>query len=253
MNISQKIHIFDDKESLCAFALKRWQEALRQAVLRNGRFTVALSGGKTPVGFYQRLAKQPGLPWSQTHLFWVDERCIDSSSEESNYRLIRKIIINRISIPPENIHLIDAGKGKPRDAAKKYEEHLNDFFLLERGELPEFDLMILGIGEDGHTASLFPGDLIDPYDHFVIPVSLPHLKCKRVSLTLSALNGAREVIFLVTGENKAAILKTIIEDKSRLPAALVQPENGNLFFLSDRQAARLLKKESPRRKRNKKK
>ena len=176
---------------------------------------------------------------------------MDFSSEDSNYRLIQKTLIRRVPIPEENIHPIFIGKGKPRDVAKNYEEHLKDFFSLERGELPEFDLMILGIGEDGHTASLFPGDLIDPYDHFVTSVSLPHLKGKRISLTLSALNGTREVIFLVTGENKAAIFKTIIEDKSRLPAALVQPKNGNLFFLGDRQAARLLKKESPRLKRNK--
>lgn len=248
MKTPKKIFIFDDHRSLCEAALKQWQEAAQQAIAQNSRFTVALSGGKTPVAFYQKLARHPDLPWTKTHIFWVDERFVDSSHEESNYRLIRESLIQHITIPAVNIHPVFVGGGKPRDSAKNYEGRLRKFFSLPKGDVPEFDFVVLGIGADGHTASLFQGDLIDPFDRFVIPVTLSHLKYKRVSLTLSVLNSAREVVFLVTGESKTAILKAIAQEDSQLPAALVHSKHRNCSILADKPAAHSFKKVPDHRK-----
>lgn len=196
MTTDKKIIIFNDQQSLSEFALRRWRKGARAAVLKNGRFLVALSGGKTPVFLYEKLAHQRYLPWSQTHIFWVDERFVDSAHEESNHRLIHEILIRHVPIPAANVHPVCVRYGELSGTAKDYEDHLRKFFSLSQGEFPEFDLVVLGIGEDGHTASLFPGALIDSGGRWVMAVSSSRLKYQRITLTLSVLNCAGEVIFL---------------------------------------------------------
>jgi len=234
----REVLIFQKIDELCDFLIKKWKEISEKAVKERGIFTVALSGGETPVEFYQRLADSKNLfPWSRTHIFLADERFVPFDHPDSNYGMIRKDLLARISLPPQNVHTIQIYH-TPEISAEKYEEDLRMFFNLEKGNFPEFDLIILGIGKDGHTASIFPGDteLLET-NHLAEAVYLDELKHDRVTLTLSVINRARQVIFLVSGEEKSEIMKEVLEKpESNLPASMVRPLNGELFFLLDKEA-----------------
>lgn len=240
---NRKISVFATYEQMSDFAIKKWQEISQRAVADRGFFAVALSGGKTPAGFYDKLSRsKKGLPWDKTHIFLVDERFVPFDDDQSNYRMIREHLLGSIEIPTENIHHIPTRQITPEISSKKYESYLVDFFKLKPGEMPTFDLVMLGIGEDGHTASLFPwtSELMEKR-RLAISVALKRLKNRRISLTLPVINNARNVIFLVSGENKAEVIKKILEEGDRmLPAARVTPDRANLFFLMDEKAASLL-------------
>ncbi len=243
MNNNKEILIFENRDKLADSVLGKWREISGRAIKDRGRFTVAISGGKAPVGFYRKLAAcKSDLPWDKTHIFLVDERFVPFDDAESNYGMIKDKFLNQVKIPAENVHPIATGEETPRAAAEQYERDLKMFFQLREGEFPVFDLIMLGIGEDGHTASLFPeSSALVENKRLVVETELSTLKYGRISLTLPVINKARKIIFLVAGGNAAGVFKKVIEEKnSRLPAAMVAPAEGELLFMVDKEANSLL-------------
>lgn len=208
--------------------------------LKEGIFRVALSGGSTPKFWFEELAKNHTLDieWERVHLYWGDERCVPPDDEDSNYGMTKKYLLDHIDIPDGNIHRI-LGEQNPEDAARNYEDELLKFGPGD--SIPVFDLMILGMGEDGHTASIFPHqiDLWDSTD-FCVVATHPTSGQYRVSLTGRVINQARSVAFLVTGEQKAEKVMEIIqkkEDSVSYPASHVSQPNDELFWFLDKPAA----------------
>ena len=225
----------------------------QKSVELSGRFTVALSGGSTPKRLYSLLAS-PGykerVPWKSVYLFWGDERCVPPDHPESNFRMVQEALLSKVDIPPENIHRM-AGEKKPEIAAAEYEETLRQFFQLSTGEVPRFDLILLGIGEDGHTASLFPGsEALTESKRLVVAYYVKKLQAYRLTLTLPVLNNGAAIVFLVTGENKSAAVKQVLEPEAGeplVPAAKIRPVDGRLSWLITEDAAAKLSRspESP--------
>jgi 6-phosphogluconolactonase len=214
-----------------------------EAISQTGQFTVALSGGSTPKALYSLLASpdyRKRVDWSRVHLFWGDERCVPPDHLESNYRMVHEALLSKISLPPENIHRM-AGEKAPRDAAADYENELRTFFRLAVNAVPRFDLVLLGLGEDGHTASLFPGSpALNERNRLVATVYVERLKAYRLTLTLAVINAAAQVCFLIVGEAKSAIVKKLLgadPDASELPAAKVRLANGRVTWLITQDAA----------------
>jgi len=204
---------------------------------------VALSGGRTPIDFYTMLsASKNRLLWEKTHIFLVDERFVPATDKESNYRLVRECLLNHVNIPKNNVHRIDTEEAPLEMAAEKYEEEIRNFFNIEGDPIPEFDLIMLGIGEDGHTASLFPGaPSLKEEKRVAIPVIAEKAPHKRISLTLPSLTNAQRIMFLVTGSEKAGIVREIVEEsESRLPASLVRRGARSVYLVIDEGAASLL-------------
>jgi 6-phosphogluconolactonase len=235
----KNVLIFDHENQMVKFMIEKWEELSKEGIEKRGCFTAGLSGGRTPVVFYQKLAEWDGKPsWERTHIFLVDERFVSFDDQDSNYRMLKETLLRKIPIPPENIHPIPTGKGGLEVSAGAYEEDLRKFFKVSKGRYPAFDLILLGIGEEGHTASLFPGsDALSERRHLAAAVVLDETRHHRITLTLPVINHAEHVIFFVRGANKAPVLKKIITgDDPSLPASMVQPGSGNLLFVIDRQA-----------------
>ncbi len=232
--------ICKDTDELSRLTADCFIEIAQRAIRSSGRFAVALSGGSTPKHLYSRLGSpdyEERLSWPDVHLFWGDERCVPPDHPDSNFRMVKEALLSRVGIPPENVHRM-AGEREPQTAATDYEKHLQEFFLLKNGALPRFDLILLGIGDDGHTASLFPGtDAVHETERLVVAPFVEKLKSHRLSLTLPVLNHGSEVWFLVTGSDKAGILKEIFSAAADYPAAKVQPENGKLIWFMTQDAA----------------
>ncbi len=213
----------------------------RCSAARN-RFSIALSGGSTPRLLYSFLASAPwreSMPWRATHVFWADERCVPPDHEDSNYKLASDAFLSRVPIPLANILRIRGVDG-PDLASRSYENDLLRFF---GNQTPTIDLAVLGVGEDGHTASLFPGvAALQETKHLALPVHLDPPMHSRVTLALSVLNSAEQVLFLAGGLAKARIVREVIEgaNDNRYPAGLVRPVRGNLTWMLDRDAASLL-------------
>lgn len=223
-----------------------WQSLSTKAIRHQRPFAAALSGGTTPEPLYRHIAEtvQPSL-WEHTHIFPVDERMVPHDHEDSNFRLIDTALLSRIKIPEKNVHAVSTTAATASEAAALYDKELVSFFSLKKSMRPRFDLVLLGIGEDGHTASLFPGmkHLVDEKKLVVASESdnAPHA---RVTLTMPVINNASTVVFAVTGGRKAPIIKAILQDRDiALPASLVAPEDGELIVLLDREAASLLTKD----------
>ena len=230
--------VFDTSEEMWRYLGKGWEEISAKAIAEKGYFSAALSGGKTPAGFYQYFSGTH-LQWEKSHFFLVDERFVPWESPESNYRMLRENLLGRIQIPQENIHPIPTNQSSPDISARMYEEELRRFFRLNEASTPEFDLILLGIGEDGHTASLFPGtDAVKETKRLAVPVKPGAALMDRITLTLPVINNAWNVIFLVSGQKKRGVMKEMREGHDRtLPASMVSPEKGKLLFLMDREAA----------------
>ena len=179
--------------------------------------------------------------WQRTHIFLGDERFVGRDDSNSNFKMIKENLLDYVSIPPENIHPIATGQKNVDLAAESYKNELIRFFEFKENNAPQFDLILLGIGTDGHTASLFSDDeRIDDPGRLVLPVSLTHLKNERISLTLPVINNARNVIALVVGAGKADIFSEIVEKNLQVPASKVRPADGRLIYLLDKEAARKL-------------
>jgi 6-phosphogluconolactonase len=179
------------------------------------------------------------LPWDKTHIFLVDERFVPFEHNDSNYRMLKETLFDHVPIPQGNIHPIPTGTSTPQASAMAYEKDLKKFFGLSQDQFPEFDLLLLGIGEDGHTASLFPGtSVLDDHIHLAAPVALDEMRHPRITLTLPVINNAKHILFLITGKDKASVLRKIIhKEDASLPASMVHSKKGGLIFVIDREAS----------------
>src|SRR5204863_8511797 len=224
-------------------AAEEWIRIGGEAIDRSGRFAVALSGGNTPRSLYAELAGaefRERIFWGRVHFFWGDERAVAADHPDSNYRMAHEALLAKIPVPRENVHRIETERG-PKGAAAAYEIVLRDFFALGGGSWPRFDLILLGIGDDGHTASLFPGSATLGEDKRLVSATfVEKLKSDRITLTLPVLNQAANVIVLVSGGAKAKAVREALTADSRLPAARVRPLDGTLLWILDRDAAALL-------------
>ena len=237
--MKEHLKIFDDRRELVDAAAELATAAVRRAVTDRGRCAIALAGGSTPRDLYIRLAAVPRqqIPWEKVHLFWGDERCVAPDHADSNFRMVRETLLDHIALPENHVHRM-RGELPPQTAAAHYHDELRGFF----GELPpRFDLVLLGMGDDGHTASLFPGTTaLQERQTLAAAVHVPALQAWRITLTLPVLNAAREVVFLVAGTGKAAMIARIAglaSPDSALPASLVRPGDGEVHWLLDSDAA----------------
>lgn len=206
-----------------------------------GRAMIALSGGSTPRAVYALLGSEPvrsQIPWEKVHLFWGDERCVPPSDPESNFRMVDEALLQRVTIPPQNVHRVKA-ENDPAAAAQEYEEELRQTFGLNAGTMPAFDVVMLGLGDDGHTASLFPGTpALDERRKLVADVYVERLRTHRITLTFPVLNNAHHIVVLVSGKSKAGILAEVVRGNlASYPAQRIQPVAGELRWLVDRDAA----------------
>ena len=229
-----------DPAAVAFEAAERWSRLARQAAESRGRFSIALSGGSTPAGLYRLLATEPfrgQMPWDAHHLFWGDERCVPPDDAGSNYRLAHDTLISQVPIPPHQVHRVQ-GELEPEAAARAYERTLLEYFC---GPHTRFDLVLLGLGSDGHTASLFPGSsVLEDGERLALAVEATYedRPAHRVTLGLGAINAAREVIFLVTDREKAGIVQAVLEGpEGVLPAQRVRPQAGRIAWLLDAGAA----------------
>jgi 6-phosphogluconolactonase len=241
------IKIFSDFTALSDAAARLISDRAFSAVKARGQFTLVLSGGGTPRLTYERLAHadfRDCIPWEKVHIFWGDERCVPSDDPRSNYRMSRQALLDHVPIPPDQIHPI-SGVLEPVQAAKNYEASLRMFF---HGRQSQFDFVLLGLGENGHTASLFPASpVLAEKNRWVEEVYVAEQQMFRITLTPPLLNQAEAVVFLVSGAAKAAVLRDVLEgplETSRLPAQLIRPTNGRLCWFVDREAARLVSQET---------
>jgi 6-phosphogluconolactonase len=240
-----EIVVVDSATAIAEAASRRIVEAAREAVAARGRFTVALAGGATPRATYARLTLEPfvdRMPWSRTWFFFGDERCVAPEHPESNYRMAYEAMLSKVPVPPEQVVRIRGELDDAEQAATEYARRIAEVFETRRGEMPRFDLVLLGLGVDGHTASLFPGS---PAVREVFrPVVAVHAAAaaipKRVTLTFPTITAAAAVLFLVSGAEKARAVKAVLVDATMLPAAMARPTDGRLTWLADRDAASLL-------------
>ncbi len=240
MPFSPEIRIVNNAEDLFHAAAAEFTDLANNAIGERGRFTVALSGGSTPKGLYSLLATGAySVPWEYVYCFWGDERHVPPDDPENNYKMANEAMLSKLPIPPKNIFRIVSEEKDAQVAAEKYEQTLIEFFGLRPGEFPRFDLVLLGIGPDGHTASLFPDSpKLHEKEHLVVANWVEKFQTDRITLTLPVLNRAATVIFLVSGEEKAGIVQQILEGPGgRFPSQLVRPEGGELIWLMDRGAA----------------
>jgi 6-phosphogluconolactonase len=236
-----EIRILETPAELFQAAADEFAEVANAAVQIQGKFTVALSGGSTPKGMFNLLTSEryASLPWSKIYFFWGDERYVPPDHSDSNYRMAYEALLSKVPVPKENVFRV-LTEGKDADsAARAYEETLKTFFKLRPGEVPRFDLILLGLGPDGHTASLFPDSAALHEDkRLVVANWVEKFKTYRITFTYPVLNNAARVTFLVAGEDKAPALHQVLENKnSGLPAQQVRPKNGRLIWLLDRAAA----------------
>ena len=236
------LRIHGDARELSGAAARLFVEEARRRIDETGRFAVALAGGSTPERTYEALATEYGEPealdWGRVHAFFGDERTVPPDHEDSNYRMARRTLLSRV--PVGSVHRM-RGELEPREAAALYEEELEAFF----GGPPVLDLVLLGMGEDGHTASLFPRTpALDAYDRWAVENPVEKLKTTRLTLAAPTINAARTVAFLVAGEGKAEALREILEggaDPRDYPAKLIRPETGPVWMV-DEAAARSLER-----------
>jgi 6-phosphogluconolactonase len=209
-----------------------------ESLKEKGHFFVALSGGSTPRGMHRILAGRPSLPWGGAQIFWGDERCVSATDPLSNYGAAWEDFLGKVPLSAEQIHPMP-GQMKPEEGALQYERELVAAFGLEEGEFPEFDLIFLGLGKDGHTASLFPGQssLLET-KKMVVAVRGGDPDVSRLTLTYPVFNRARHIVFIVSGKEKGQVVRGVLEAKDkRLPALRVRPVSGLVTWLLDREAA----------------
>ena len=241
MAAERTIEILPTAADLFHAAAEEFTRVGRQAIAAQGRFAVALSGGSTPKALYSLLASSyPDFPWARTYLFFGDERHVPPTDPESNYRMVSESLLTKIAIPAQNVFRVKAENPDATASAANYETQIRKFFALTPAEFPRFDLILLGLGPDGHTASLFPDSPgLKENSKLVIANWVEKFKTHRISFTFPVLNNAAEVIFLASGPDKAAMVHEVLEGKPTppLPSQQVQPANGRLLWMLDAPAA----------------
>jgi 6-phosphogluconolactonase len=239
--MNKKIEVLPDTEALVERALELLLAKIPAAIEQRGIFTIALSGGNTPKPLYEAIAKQD-LPWDKIHVFWGDERYVPPTSLESNFNMARQAWLERVNIPAANIHPIPTTQGDPAVSAAQFEQQLQEFFQTAPGEFPALDVILLGMGDDGHTASLFPHtEALKVRDRLITVGNKDGHP--RITFTYPFINAARCVIFLVSGANKKPALAQVFApegDSDAYPSRLIQPQ-GELWWLLDAAAGDELK------------
>jgi 6-phosphogluconolactonase len=243
-----KYYVEPDAAALASRAAHHFVEMVSEAVAARGRARIAISGGSTPKPAFQLLAdpNQPWrarMPWENLDLYWVDERTVPPDAADSNYRMTREALLDHVPLKPEQIHRME-GELDPHVAASRYESELRNSFRLEGAESPRFDLIALGMGDDGHTASLFPHtEAIHEMSRLVIANQVPQKDTWRITLTWPVINHASSVFFLIAGADKAEILNQVLtgpRDPEKLPSQLIWPSSGILTLILDKAAAAFL-------------
>lgn len=241
-----QIRILDDAQSVASSATDEFVRLAQSAVDSKGRFTVALSGGSTPKALYSLLAERtaqkrsPDIPWSKIHLFFGDERHVPPDHPDSNFRMANEAMISKVPIPAENVHRVHSENEDAAAAALQYDETIAQVFGLKENTLPRFDLVLLGMGPDGHTASLFPGTrAVHELRRRVVANWVPKFNSFRITLTRPVLNNAAQVMLLVSGADKAQALSEVMGSGSPddYPVKYIQPTSGGLLWLLDKAAA----------------
>ena len=238
---NQSIMTYESLEELIEAAARRFSAASTDAISRFGRFNAVLAGGSTPRPLYEKLAAEPfrsQIDWSEVHLFLGDERCVPPTHQESNYLMVKTALTEHIPIPEENIHRIPGELGAEA-AADHYQKELQNLF--KGCSTPAFDFVLLGMGDDGHTASLFPGAAaIHDEKRWVVGYYVNKLDAWRITLTPPVLNAARQIVFLIAGGGKAVRLHEILRgpfQPDHLPAQAIQPTSGQIVWMLDKHAA----------------
>jgi len=244
----QALTVLDAPEDVARSAAETWVRLARESVEQRGRFVIALSGGSTPERLYRVLATEPkvrdAVPWPRVHVCWSDERLVSPAHRDSNYRMAREALLDHVPIPAAQIHRIASECADPESAASAYEVTLRGVFDLGAGEFPSFDLLLLGMGADGHTASLFPGSpALRDRTRLVVAPWVETLGTRRITLTVPVLTNAAHTLLLVTGREKAAALRDVFEgphDPERLPVQCLRDSRGAVTWLADRASASAL-------------
>jgi 6-phosphogluconolactonase len=245
ISAQRDVAIFPDSAALTRRAAEEFVRTVQESVARTGAFTVSLDGGSTPRALYSMLADDPAirskLPWPQMFFFFGDERHVPPDSPESNYGMANETLFSKGLIKPEQIFRMKGEYADTEKAALEYEQSLRAYFKLKDGEYPRFDLVLLGMGDEGHCLSLFPGTkALHASQRLVVRNWVGKLFTERITVTAPVANNANRVIFLVTRSNKALALKAVLEgpyEPEQLPAQLIRPASGNLLWLVDQDAA----------------
>ncbi len=241
MPVEPQVRIFASPEPLFRAATESFCRIGSQAIRDRGRFTVALSGGSTPRGLHEELVRDfaSQLPWQNVFFFWSDERHVPPTDPESNYRMANETLLSKLPIPSDHIFRIPAEMPNAGEAAEAYELALHKFFRPAASSFPRFDLILLGMGPDGHTASLFPGTTaLEEKRHWVVANWVEKFSTFRITFTYPVLNSATSVMFLVSGADKAAMVARALKDPAaNLPCQGVRPVDGELSWFLDQAAA----------------
>lgn len=235
--------VMPDADKLSVKAAEIFYQSAEADVAHKGLFAVAISGGSTPIAMHRLFAQEPyasRIPWHRTHLFWVDERQVPCDHVHSNFGAAKKDFIDSVPIPSGQVHPMPTTMS-PDKGAMSYATELKNFFQNIHLNRPQFDLITLGLGEDGHIASLFPGHHATRSGEWVLSVKGGNPYLYRTTLTYAVLNDARRILFLVSGKKKAKIVKTVFENRQTLlPASRITPTNGTVMWLLDKDAASLI-------------
>ncbi len=238
-------HVLPDGEKLARAMAEQMLAAAQEAVASRGIARIAISGGNTPKRTFEMLADPAAtefsvFPWDKTDLFWVNERCVPPDDKDSNYRMTRLALLDKVPLAADHVFRIE-GELDPELAAARYESAIRNRFRLEGAQVPTFDLVALGMGPDGHTASLFPHTAgIHELTRIAIANHVPQKETWRVTLTSPVINQGRKVVFLIGGTDKTAVLKNVLSDKydpETWPSQVIQPKSGQLLMLLDQAAA----------------
>jgi 6-phosphogluconolactonase len=242
--VTREVRVLPNAEALFSSGADEFTNAARESVSARGVFRVALSGGNTPRGLYALLPRDPwraAVSWDRTHLFWGDERHAPPDHPDSNYRMVRETLLSQVPVPADHVHRVHAEMPDAAAAADDYAKTIQRVFGLGDGQPPRFDLVLLGLGPDGHTASLFPGgDALAERKRLVVATWVEKFRAERITMTLPVFNNAERVVFLVSGGDKAPALRSVLEgpdEPNRFPAQAIRPASGSLLFLADRAAA----------------
>jgi len=246
-NYKPHVEVTSDIEELSMRGLDCFVSHAKKAIEERGKFFVAISGGYTPRSFLEQLGDHPdsqNLDWKKIHVFWVDERCVPEDSKWSNYNLAHETFLSKVNIPHQNIHAISTKFSDFEEAARQYEEDLRSIFQIKNDQLPEFDLIFLGMGSDGHTGSLMPNSYASiDISHLACVVYVMDEKLNRITLTYPVLRAASKLVVMVSGKKKAKVLKEVLTcepDEIKYPIHLLWPVLEKVSWLVDADAAELL-------------
>ena len=247
---AREIRVLPDTESLFQASAKEFASQAEAAIKAQDRFAVALSGGSTPRGMFSLLAAnyRDRLPWDKVYFFWSDERHVPPDSSDSNYRMAYESLLSRVPVPQTNIFRVPAEKPDAHEVAAEYDETVRQFFQIPQGTFPQFDLILLGMGPDGHTASLFPEtSALHEKGRLVVSNWVEKLKTDRITFTAPLINRAKGVMFLIAGADKSQALREVMEGNQSpdlYPSKLIHPACGRSIWWVDQAAAAALSKKS---------